>query len=197
VNVTPWDGAEVPVMFRASVAVVDTPKASGIESVYVTVLGDIENRFPLAKSDVEGEYVIPVNSEIPLPPGEQEVSFSVVDMAGNETKRAMIYSVVAEAEAALSIMNFPNPFPPGGITNIRYSLPEEAQNGKIVIFDAGGDMVFFKDLNNGELERGEHTFQWDGRDLFGNILARGIYFCRLWVDMETTDEDEVSKIAIR
>ncbi len=197
VDIRPWEGAEVPVLFRATVSISDTPKTSGIESVYITVLGDVESKFPLVKSKTEGEYVLPATSELVLPPGDQDVTFHVVDMAGNEAEKTLTYTVVPEIEARLSIMNFPNPFPPGDTTNVRYSLPEEARNGEIAIYDGGGDMVFFKELTAGELERGEHTFQWDGRDMFGNILARGIYFCRLHVDMETEDESEVHKIAVR
>lgn len=197
VDIRPWEGAEVPILFRATVSIADIPKASGIESVYITVLGDVESKFPMAKSQTEGEYVLPATSQLSLPPGDQDVTFHAVDMAGNEAEKTLTYTIVADVEARLNIMNFPNPFPPGDATNIRYSLPEDARNGEIVIYDASGDMVFFKDLVARELERGEHTFQWDGRDIFGNILARGIYFCRLHVDMETGDESEVHKIAVR
>jgi len=198
VDVSPWEGAKVPALFRASLSVVDTPKISGIESVYMTILGDIENRFPLAKSEVEGEYVLPSTLQLELPSGRQDISFHAVDMAGNETEKTLTYTVVTEVEAVLSVMNFPNPFSPGDMTNIRYYLPEKARSGELAIYDAGGDMVFFKDLASEELEDGEHTFQWDGRDMFGNSLARGIYFCRIWVDADIEeDKSKIHKIAIR
>ena len=198
-DIRPWEGAEVPILFRASINVVDTPitKYSGIEAVYITVDGDIENEFPLAKSETEGEYVVPTISELLLPPGKHDVSYHVVDMAGNETEKTVSYTTVAEIEPLLYIMNFPNPFPPGDTTTVRYSLPEDARKGKVAIYDAGGDIVLYKDLAAEELARGEHTFRWDGVDMFGRILARGIYFCRLWVDAETGDKSEIHKIAIR
>ena len=118
-------------------------------------------------------------------------------MADNETEKTLTYRVVAEIEPQLSIMNYPNPVPLGGTTTVRYSLPEKAQSGQIVIYDAGGDMVFFKDLELEELEQGEQTFQWDSRDIFGNVLARGVYFCRLQIHAETEDKSTTHKVAIR
>jgi len=197
VDIRPWEGADVPVLLRASINVVDTPKTSGIEAVYITIDGDIESQFPLVKSETEGEYVIPATSDLLLSPGKHDVSFHVVDMAGNETEEAVSYIVVAEVEPLLSLMNFPNPFPPGDTTTIRYSLPENARRGEVAIYDAGGDMVFFKDLRLEELEGGEHTFQWDGEDMFGQLLARGIYFCRLRITTEIEDRSKIHKIAIR
>jgi flagellar hook assembly protein FlgD len=76
-------------------------------------------------------------------------------------------------------------------------LPENAQDGRIVVYDAGGDMVFFKELGIEETEPGEHIFQWDGTDMFGNLLSRGVYFCGLWISTETEDESKTHKIAIR
>jgi hypothetical protein len=197
VDIRPRDGERIQPLLRAAVGVVDTPESSGIEVVYITIDGDIENRLPLAKSETEGEYVVPSTSELELTPGTHEIVFHVVDMAGNEAEQSINYTVIEETEVSLVVMNFPNPFPPGNTTNIRYSLPEKAIDGEISIFDAGGDMVFFKELKSDEMEFGEHTFQWDGRNLYGDILARGVYFCRLRITTETDDKSKIHKIAIR
>ena len=197
VSVRPGEGEEIPPLFRASISIADTPKKSGIESVYMAVDGDIENRFPLAKSETEGEYGVPATSGLLLPLGHHDVSFHVVDMAGNETEERYSYVVVAEAVLQFTLMNFPNPLPPGGTTNIRYSLPEKANKAEMAIYDAGGDMVFFREFVSDELELGEHTFQWDSRNMHGNMLSRGVYFCRLWIVTETEDESKIHKIAIR
>ena len=197
VDVRPREEGEIASLFRASISVFDTPKIDGIESAYITIGGDIENRIPLAKSETEGEYVMPATSELLLPPGNVDVGFHVVDMAGNEAEQSRSYKVVVETEAEFSLMNFPNPFPPGETTTIRYSLPGRAIRAEIAIYDAGGDMVFFREMRQEELEIGEHSFQWNGRDMFEEILARGVYFCRLWVTTEAEDENKTHKIAIR
>jgi flagellar hook assembly protein FlgD len=197
VDVRPREEEEISSLFRVSISVVDTPKTSGIEFAYITIGGDIENRILLAKSETEGEYVMPATSELLLPPGNVDVGFHVVDMAGNEAEQFRSYKVVAETEPEFSVMNFPNPFPPGGTTTIRYSLPERAIRAEIAIYDAGGDMVFFREMGQEELEIGEHSFQWDGRNMFAEILARGVYFCRLWVTTAEEDENKIHKIAVR
>ena len=196
-DIRPREEDTIVSLSRASISVVDTPETSGIESVYITIGGDIENRIPLAKSETKGEYVMPATFELLLPPGNLDVGFHVADMAGNEAEESRSYTVVAEAEADFSLMNFPNPFPPGGTTTIRYSLPGKGIRAEMSIYDAGGDMVFFSEIGQENLEAGEDTLQWDGRDMFGGILARGVYFCRLWVITETGSKSKIHKIAIR
>jgi flagellar hook assembly protein FlgD len=197
VSVRPWEETKISTLFRASISVADTPKTGGIGSAYITINGDIENRILLAQTETEGEYVTPATFELELPPGNVDVGFHVEDIAGNTAERFRSYTVVAETEAEFRLMNFPNPFPPGETTTIRYSLPERAIRAEMGIYDAGGDMVFFKDMRVEELEIGEHSFQWDGRNMFGDIMARGVYFCRLWITTETEDESKIHKIAIR
>ena len=196
-DVRPRQESKISLQFRASISVIDMPKTSGIESVFVTINGDTENEISLIKSETEGEYIMPVTSNLLLPLGNVDMGFHVVDIAGNEAEQFRSYNVVAETAADFSLMNFPNPFSPGGTTTIRYYLPERAIRTEIAIYDAGGDMVFFREMKVEELEIGEHSFQWDGRDMFGEILARGVYFCRLWVATEQEEEDRIHKIAVR
>jgi flagellar hook assembly protein FlgD len=197
IDATPRERSEISALFRVSVHVIDTPKSGGIGFVYATIDNDIESKIPMVKSKTEGEYTIPTTSLLLLPLGSHSVTFHIEDLAGNRTEKTFNYTVVPETKPILNLMNFPNPFPPGGVTTVRYSLPEKAQSGELAIYNAGGDMVFFKDLAVDELESGEHKLQWNGRDMFGNVMGRGIYFCRLSVITETGDKVKDSKIAIR
>ena len=53
----------------------------------------------------------------------------------------------------------------------KYTLPAEAESVKLNILDANGKTVWTGDLvDNG---KGEHTVQWDGRDLKGQQLPDG------------------------
>jgi flagellar hook assembly protein FlgD len=69
----------------------------------------------------------------------------------------------------------PNPF--RASTTIGFDLPR-AEHVHLSIFDIGGRRV--KTLaRGGLLESGSHSFEWNGRDDGGALLATGLYFCRL------------------
>ena len=196
-EIRPGDGSNIPGLLRASARIIDLPETGGIESVYMTIDDDVESQFPLAKSKSEGEYTIPSSSELVLSPGSHNITFHVLDMAGNKAEKNVNYTIVTAVKPSLYLINFPNPFICGNSTNIRYSLPENATNGNIAIYDSSGEMVFFKKLTADELNIGEYTFPWDGRDILGNIMARGIYFCKLNINTESGGKSKIHKVAIR
>ena len=76
------------------------------------------------------------------------------------------------------VFNYPNPFSSikGQNTTIRYTIHREGMTGgEFIIFDAGGDIVFFNNILN--LSIGTHDdLIWDGTDLNGNKLSSGVYF---------------------
>jgi hypothetical protein len=197
VDFRPWEGASIPALLRASVNIIDTPNTIAMGSVYATIDDDAENKMQLAKSKTEGEYVVPTNSQFLLPTGRHSITFHAVDVAGNESDKTVNYIVVATTSTFLDLMNFPNPFPPGGTTTIRYSLPEQVRNGELAIYDAGGDILLLKELIGTELESGDHTLQWDGKDTFSRIMARGVYFCQLSITTDSGNKSKLAKIAIR
>jgi|GEM_PF-1667985 len=70
--------------------------------------------------------------------------------------------------------NVPNPFNAG--TRISYMLPE-AGEVRLEIFNILGQSVAV--LVNQPQPAGHHTLRWDGRDDSGQVLASGVYLCRL------------------
>lgn len=76
---------------------------------------------------------------------------------------------------AILFQNYPNPFNPS--TEIRYGIPS-ASRVSIKIYDILGREVAVL-ANNESKNVGWHTVTWDGRDRIGNIVASGIYLCRL------------------
>ena len=70
--------------------------------------------------------------------------------------------------------NHPNPFNPA--TTIAMEVPYEA-SVRVGIYDMQGRRV--RELYTGQLDRGTHTFRWDGRDGAGRGVAGGVYFFRL------------------
>jgi flagellar basal-body rod modification protein FlgD len=53
-----------------------------------------------------------------------------------------------------------------------YALDDKAKGNTITISDASGKVVY---TTAGELTTGVHTFEWDGKDSYGNELADGQY----------------------
>lgn len=76
--------------------------------------------------------------------------------------------------------NRPNPFNPR--TEIRFTVPENAGQTTLGVFDLGGRLI--RTLLQSELPTGEHALSWDGRDQQGRSVTSGIYFYRLEVGEE-------------
>jgi hypothetical protein len=82
---------------------------------------------------------------------------------------------VAEATPAASLeQNFPNPFSPS--TRIRFNLAG-AGPVRLSVYDVAGRLV--TRLLDERRRAGEHEADWDGRDARGELVAAGVYFCRL------------------
>ncbi len=81
-----------------------------------------------------------------------------------------------ESALALALeQNVPNPFNP--LTTIAYSVPADAAEIRIAVYDVAGRLV--RTLAAGVAEPGRHAVTWDGRDEKGERVASGIYFVRL------------------
>ena len=76
--------------------------------------------------------------------------------------------------------NYPNPFNPS--TTIRFNL-DKGQKARLDVFNMKGQLV--NTLVNQELERGTHSFVFDGKDAKGNPLASGLYLYRLQTKNQT------------
>ena len=70
--------------------------------------------------------------------------------------------------------NFPNPFNPQ--TTIEYQIPE-AQDVSLVIYNIQGQEIV--ELDAGFKQPGHYNLQWDSRTASGQLVAAGVYFCRL------------------
>ena len=70
--------------------------------------------------------------------------------------------------------NAPNPFT--GETMIRFSVPRK-MNVKLSVYDISGRLV--RTVADGEMDAGEHSLAWDGRDAFARNASPGVYFLRM------------------
>lgn len=70
--------------------------------------------------------------------------------------------------------NAPNPFI--GQTMIKFSVPRK-MNVKLSVYDVSGRLV--KTIAEGDMDPGEHSLAWDGRDASARSVSPGIYFLRM------------------
>ncbi|MBD3367126.1 MAG: hypothetical protein GF405_02985 [Candidatus Eisenbacteria bacterium] len=70
--------------------------------------------------------------------------------------------------------NTPNPFNP--VTTIRYSVPADAREAMLAVYDVSGRHV--TTLVDGPSEPGEHAAVWNGTDASGRPVASGVYLYR-------------------
>jgi hypothetical protein len=82
--------------------------------------------------------------------------------------------VTAKPDIFILRQNYPNPFNP--TTEISFRLPD-ASDVSLDVFNITGQVV--TTLVDGNLEAGEHTVVWDGRDAAGSLTASGVYFYRV------------------
>jgi fibronectin type 3 domain-containing protein len=86
-------------------------------------------------------------------------------------------NVIPELKTSYLIGNYPNPFNPS--TTIKLTVGNDAYIVPIAldIYNIKGQKV--KTLFNGYLQKGEHSFVWNGTDENNNTVSSGIYFYKL------------------
>jgi hypothetical protein len=113
-------------------------------------------------------------------------SVTAYDMAYNESSYSAEVMVSLDSTSIstssfpdifMLYQNYPNPFNP--VTTIPYYLPKSSKV-KIRVLNPMGQTIQI--LEDKEQEAGFYKVTWDGKDLFGNVVASGVYFIRLELD---------------
>ncbi|KPJ49454.1 hypothetical protein AMJ40_05490, partial [candidate division TA06 bacterium DG_26] len=113
-----------------------------------------------------------------------EVALQNIDLRNQENETLQCHSTDVliprierfEPEACLLGQNWPNPF--SEQTQIRYQIPKDATVA-LSVYDITGKLV--RNVVCEEKGAGYYTECWDGKDGIGNVVAPGVYFCRLEV----------------
>ena len=191
----PRDGGEGPANPRVEFTVEDpvsNETASGIRDVILLVGGQPLLLTP--SSEEPSQYLLA--QALALPPGEYLLEAQVADQAGNVTETSVRYTSLNIQKPYM--INFPNPVSPRQSTTLRYVLPQLAEEGILRIYDAAGMVLFVHPLSVDGLTPGEeHDITWDGIDIFGQPLPRGIYFCELQLTFTDRSEQAIHKLAVR
>jgi flagellar basal-body rod modification protein FlgD len=56
-----------------------------------------------------------------------------------------------------------------------FDNPYNAASGKLIITDSAGKVIHTQDLSSTDLNKGSHSFRWDGTNLNGDISPNGNY----------------------
>lgn len=169
------------------VAVIDekTSKPIILNDYYVSDLNTYQS----------GKIRYPLNE---LAEGNHTLSLKVWDVQNNSSSSVIDFVVASQAELALThILNYPNPFTTKTKFFIEHNQCCVSLKVMIQIYTITGKVV--KSINktiNNEGFRFE-GIEWDGKDEYGDKLARGVYVYRVSVtDGAKKKADKIEKLVI-
>lgn len=127
-----------------------------------------------------------------LTPGLHTLTFKAWDVNNNSSEKVIEFTVHEEEDIALEhVLNYPNPFTTHTEFFFEHNQVCSALETQIEIFTVTGRLV--RTINKLVETRGFRTegVAWDGRDDFGDQLAKGVYVYRVTIenpDGEKTQE---------
>jgi len=111
----------------------------------------------------------------PLPEGG-DLHYAAIDL---EFQEEWIDPVSVDPEIVpvsnIKLHNYPNPFNPK--TTISFSVPQTSSFVNIDIYNVKGQKV--KQLVNDQLQAGQHSYIWNGKDSNNKMVSSGIYLYKL------------------
>ncbi len=126
-----------------------------------------------------------------IPPGTHTLSVRAWDVYNNSNENQVEFLVASDENMALkNLLNYPNPFTTK--TNIHFDHNKSGQelNIAINIFSISGRVVktLYAKIPNASSHIDE--IEWDGKDEYGQTLAKGVYLYKIKVKSEDGKSDE-------
>ena len=133
-----------------------------------------------------------------LEKGRHTLEFKVWDVNNNSSMVAIEFVVVDESNLSLmNVYNYPNPFTTSTEFMFEHPFSCNQLDVQIQIYTVSGKLV--KSINetiNTEGFRVNNIF-WDGKDTFGDQLAKGVYIYRVVVnDINGASAEKTEKLVI-
>lgn len=133
-----------------------------------------------------------------LSPGTHSLMFKVWDVNNNSSETRLEFVVAESQNLAIDhVLNYPNPFTTRTEFYFEHNQVCEALETQIQIFTVSGKLV--KTINQLVQTQGFRTdgVVWDGRDDFGDQLAKGVYVYRLSVKSpDGTQAEKIEKLVL-
>ena len=117
-----------------------------------------------------------------LDPGFHTLTIKAFDVFNNSSEYVLEFRVAKDETLTLThILNYPNPFTTKTSFWFEHNHPEEILEVQIRIFTITGKLV--KSIQKTIINNGDRSsdLEWDGKDDFGEKIARGVYLYSLSV----------------
>lgn len=133
-----------------------------------------------------------------LEEGPHQIVFKVWDVNNNSSESTLDFTVVAEEEIGIShLLNYPNPFTTNTDFYFEHNQVCNSLDVKLEIFTVSGKLVktIIETVHSSGFR--SEGINWDGRDEYGDKLARGVYVYRLSIETEQGEKAEkIEKLVI-
>lgn len=163
------------------------------------------NDFYEAKLDdyTRGEVRFPFSE---LEEGRHSIRIKAWDVANNSAEGYTEFIVAGSSEVALKhVLNYPNPFVNSTCFQFEHNLENQEMDVQVGIYTVSGRLV--KTIEQRIFPQGSRLslgdcIQWDGKDDFGDPLAKGVYLYKIRVqavntgDAKLNGESEFQKLVI-
>ena len=138
-----------------------------------------------------------------IAPGKHEIQVKAWDVSNNSGEGSIEFIVAESGSLALDhVLNYPNPFTTNTNFQFEHNMNGQELDVQVQIFTVSGKLV--KSIQERVLPEGNlvQGIQWDGKDDYGDQLAKGIYVYRVKVrntenaDNQTSATSDYEKLVI-
>lgn len=133
-----------------------------------------------------------------LTPGEHTLDVKIWDVNNNSSVQRLLFTVVDEEQVALQkVLNYPNPFTTKTTFFFEHNQSCSSLETQIQIFTVAGRLV--RTINQTVPTAGFRIdgIDWDGKDDFGDQLAKGVYVYKISINLPSGGKAEkVEKLVL-
>jgi hypothetical protein len=171
---------------------------SGIDHNIAATLDNDNNKYyelnDYYETDLDSYQQGTLRFQLPeLSPGHHTLKIKAWDVLNNSSEYILEFTVVNDEEIIIEhVLNYPNPFTTKTTFWFEHNKPGVELKVSVAIFTITGKLI--KTLRQTIITDGNRSMdiEWNGRDEYGDRIARGVYLYRLTV--QTPDGKQANKL---